>query len=222
MFNRKKDPNNIEELMIAEYYRQIDGNRALVNELNKVRKDAEDTYAELMDLLRDEENRSAHLQAIIDKDEGIVDLQEPILLHKSTIAGDYYFKDWLEEHASDEGTDEGLDAYLNALNSDDEKCINWFCEHGKNSYKSLVTITAHLFKFTLKVPVFGIFAYDPEYSKTQLVILETNYKNDCWMNMTLEAFNHSTAAKIREIANIAYKEYKDALDKQTKQDKQES
>lgn len=213
MFDRRKDPNNIEELMIAEYHRRIEENDSLVKELNNVRKAADDMYAELMGLLRDEENRSAHLQSIIDKDEGVVDLQEPILLYKSSVAGKYYYKDWLQDHADDEGEDEGLDAYITALGSSDEDCIKWFKEHGSRSYSKLASTEKRVFKITLKVPVFGVLAYDPEYSKTQLIVPEKNYADERWVDMPLEEFYHCTATKIRDVANKALKEYKNDLAK---------
>ncbi len=213
MFDRTKDPNNLEELMIAEYYRRVDEYKDLYTKYEEDKLAAVANYDELMDLLKAEEAKSAHLQSIIDKDDGVVDLHEPILLYKSNVAGEYYFKDWLQDHADDKGENEGLDAYLAALGNSDKACIKWFKEHGNRSYSKLVSTEKRIFKITLKVPVFGILAYDPEYNKTQLIVPERVYADERWVDMPLEEFYRCTAAKIREIANKAYKGYKNDMAK---------
>ena len=206
MFNRNVDPNNLEELMIAEYTGLKDElkEEKAAHELTKQQADAQ--YTEIMELLEEAEEKNRTLTSIIMKDEGVVDLHAPILLYKSDIASDYYFKDWLNDHATDEGDDSGIDAYINAINSNDEDCIKWFEEHSK-SYHKMVERRKHIFKFTLQVPLLGIFAYDPEYNKTSLFVPNTTYADNSWVDMPLETFNKNVAKKVREIANRALKEY---------------
>ena len=213
MFDRTKDPNNLEELMIAEYYRRVDDyeNLQAKYEIDKLAAAAD--YNELMDLLKAEEAKSARLQSIIDKDEGVVDLHEPILLYRSKIAGEYYFKDWLESHAEDEGPDEGIEAYIAAINKNDDACIEWFEEHGKRSYSKLIKIEKKTFKYTLQIPGYDTMAYDPQYSSVQLLTITSQYADDRWVNMPLELFKKCVAAEIRRTANKAYKEYKNDLAK---------
>lgn len=208
MFDRKRDPNNLEELMVSEFMANKDKINNLEKLLDEERLAAAADHDELMELLQAEEAKSATLQSIIDKDQGIVDLQAPILLYKSDVASDYYFKDWLVDHADDEGAGEGLQGYIDALALHDEACIAWFKDHQRTNYSSLVSQEKRIFKFTIQVPVFGIFAYDPEYNKTQLIVPNKTYKDDTWVNIPLEEFNKGTAAKIREMANKALKKYK--------------
>lgn len=214
MFDRTKDPNNLEELMIAEYYRRVEDYENLQAKYEEDKLAAAADYDELMGLLKAEEAKSAHLQSIIDKDEGVVDLHKPILLYKSNVASEYYYKDWLQDHADDKGEGEGLDAYIAALGSSDEACIKWFNEHGNRSYSRLVSTEKRTFKITLNVPVFGVLAYDPEYNKTQLIVPEKVYVDEHWVDMPLEDFYRGTAAKIRDVANRAYKQYKADLEKE--------
>lgn len=208
MFDRKRDPNNLEELMVSEFMANKEKVATLEKQLDEERIAAAADHDELMELLQAEEAKSANLQSIVDKDQGIVDLQAPILLYKSNIASDYYFKDWLDDHADDTGEGEGLQGYIDALALHDEACIAWFKDHKRSGYSSLVSQEKRIFKFTIQVPVFGIFAYDPEYHKTQLIGLNKEYRDDTWVNIPLEEFNKGTAIKIREMANKALKKYK--------------
>ena len=212
-YDRKADPNNLEELMISEYYRHVEENKTLKNQLENEKRVAKAHHDEMQELLEAEEAKSAELQSIIDRDTGVVDLHKPILLYKSDIAGDYYFKDWLNDHADDVGELEGLSGYINALNANDAGCIAWFKNHGNRSYSTLVKTEQHEFKFTLQVPVFGIYAYDPEYNKTQLIVPNTEYADERWVNMPLERFTKCVAAKIREVANVAYRKYRAEVEK---------
>ena len=211
MFDRNNDPNNVEELMIREYIRIQAQNEHLFKTIDRLHDKLDDQYDELMDLLKAEENKSAALQAAIDKDTGIVDLHEPILLYKADVASSYYYKDWLDNHAEDTGEDEGLDAYIEALNSSDKECVEWFANHSYSSYSKLVTTKERTFSFTLKVPIFGIFAYDPEYNKASLIAVTETYADNTWVHLSEKEFIRCTAMQIREAANKALKEYKNEL-----------
>lgn len=216
MFDRNRDPNNLEELMVSEFM----ANKETIAEQKKQIEELQITmvadHDELMELLEAEEAKVAQLQSVLAKDQGVVDLQSPILMYKSEVASNYYYKDWLEDHADDEGEDEGLDGYINALGLNDADCIKWFAEHSK-SYRHMVKTSKHVFKFTLQVPVFGVMAYDPEYNKCQLYAVEKKYADEHWVDMPLEEFREATAKKVRAVANKALKEYKDALAEKAKE-----
>lgn len=209
MFDRVRDPNNLEELMIAEFIANKDKLDDMANKLEEERLEASSQYDELLELFQESEEKVSQLETILRKDEGVVDLHESVLLYKSDIASSYYFKDWLNDHAEDvfeEGT--GLDAYMTAAGSSDIECIRWFKDNA-SGYKSLVKTEQRTFKFTLQVPVFGTFAYDPEYNKTQLFSLDAKYRDDAWVNMPLEEFQKNVAREVRKEASKALKEYND-------------
>ena len=212
MWNRTNDPHNSEELMIAEYYRRVDENKGLVALLETTKAQADQTQEELLELLRKEEEKNKHLQSVLDKEEGIVDLHAPIILYKANVASSYYFKDWLNKHANDVGAGAGLNGFIAALEAEDKECIKWFKDL-EISYTHLVTVSKHEFRFTIQIPYFGTFAYDPEYNRTSLFEIKETFSDGQWVKVPLEEMQCNVAAKIRENANKAYNEYKEELTK---------
>ena len=206
MFDRNKDPNNLEELMIREYIRIQGQNDHFLDELDKMHYKMEDQYAEMMDLLQAEEAKSAHLQSIIDKDNGIVDLHESLLMYKSTVASSLYFRQYLESNPDD------IDEFEKAIFFNDAECVNFFKEC-TSGYTRLCSISQYTFTFTIQVPVFGKLAYSPEKDEHELISVNTAYNDKQWCHIPLEEFYHGTAGIIREEARIALKEYKHELAK---------
>lgn len=210
MFDRTRDPNNLEELMVSEFMSNKDRIKELEQTLEEHDLAAAADHEELTELLQDEEAKVAHLEHVLAKDEGVVDLHQPILLYRSDIASDSYFKSWLDDYAEDFSEDDptiaGLDAYQNALGKNDSDCLDFF-NGKKHSYWDLCKLEKKEFKYTLQIPVVGVVAYDPDHSRYQLVVPDTDYRDESWCNMPLEEFKKAAAKRLRESAKKALVKY---------------
>lgn len=210
MFDRNRDPNNLEELMVSEFM----SNKDRIKELEKILEEhdiaAAADHDELIELLQAEEDKTAHLEEVLAKEEGIVDLHQPLLLYRSDIASYSYFKQWLDEYAEEISEDDpsitSLIAYQNALTKNDSDCLEFFKNKG-HSYWDLCKLEKKTFKYSLQIPLIGVVCYDPNHSRYQLVVPDTNYKDESWCDMPLEEFKKAAAKRLRENANKALAKY---------------
>ena len=225
MFDRNRDPNNLEELMVSEFM----SNKDKIKELEKTIEERDIAAAadhdELMELLQAEEAKNAHLEQVLAKDEGIVDLHQPLLLYRSDIASDGYFKQWLDEYAEELSEDDpsitGLIAYQNALTKNDSDCLEFFKDK-RHSYWDLCKLEQKEFKYSLQIPGLNNVVYDPTHNKYQLVVPDTTYKDESWCNMPLEEFKRFAAKRLRENANKALAKYLKEQEEKNGQDMEET
>ena len=210
MFDRTRDPNNLEELMVSEFMSNKDRIKELEQTLEEHDLAAAADHDELMDQLQEEGAKVAHLEHVLAKDEGVVDLHQSILLYRSDIASHTYFKSWLDKYAEDFSEDDpsitGLEAYQNALGKSDAACLDFF-DGKKDSYWDLCKLEKKEFRYTLQIPVVGVVAYDPDHSRYSLVVPDTDYRDESWCNMPLEEFKKAAAKRLRESANKALVSY---------------
>ena len=225
VFDRNRDPNNLEELMVSEFMSNKDKIKELEKELEEQDIAATEERDELLELLQTEENKVAHLESVIAKDEGIVDLQQPLLLYRSDIASDSYFKQWLDKNAEEISEDNpsmtGMAAYQNALTKNDSDCLEFFKDK-KQSYWSLCTLEKKEFKYTLQIPTVGKVCYEPSHSRYQLIVPDTTYRDESWCDMPLEEFKKAAAKKLRENANKALAKYLKEQEEKDGQDVEET
>lgn len=185
MFNRKKDPHNAEELMIAEYLRLQDDLERIREEL----KDEQAYSASLEKQLRDNEDafkatnakREARLKEVEEQSTGIIDLHTTQKICKVSLWTAYRYKDWAKDVTKDKA--EQVTELRKLLSLSDYVLGNRLAEMRVSYYGCAIDIDEVTVRYVLSMPWQDgrkTILYCPQRSEKEFILPLKNPQDDRW------------------------------------------
>jgi len=232
LWSRDKDPHTTEELMIAEYYRQLDNNEKLTTKLEEEQIAHEQEVEALNDKVLEKEETISNLQKVISQSTGVVDLHEEVTACYADILSDYYIDDIVDypecwpssgpaiEKDDEPQPDSELDPKLAALkeiyNMSDEDLWE-YAIHCKFSYHDhLIEYKEHAFKHLLQVPYNDDVhrkLFDPAVHKYNMYAYNTKPEEKQWTVCDKETMIKYIVPRLRSRISKAYTKLYDKLNK---------
>lgn len=182
-WHRKKDPHNIEELMVSEHQRllaQLDERDDKIEQLQiEATQKSQAHFDELMAAQQHIISLEKRLQDVLSQTSGVTDCHEPTLLYYLTCESAWYIKDYLD---APELIDK-INLITKLLNLPHDKTLVKEALKMQCGSKTLVGIEERTFPYKLSVKTVGNIAtlyFDPENSLKELVQASNTPKLDRW------------------------------------------
>lgn len=233
LWSRDKDPHTTEELMIAEYYRQLDNNEKLTKELEEERIAHEQEVEALNDKVLEKEETISNLQTVLNQNKGVVDLHEEVTARYVDILSDYYIDDIVdypecwpssgpaikkdEEESEDDSCLDPKLAVLKEIYNMEDAALWEYATNCKFSYhEPLIEYKVHTFKHLLQVPYNDDLhrrLFDPAVHKNNLYAYNTKPEERQWTVCDEEAIKKFTLPRLRSKLSKTYSKLYDKLNK---------
>lgn len=224
-FNRKKDPRNIEELMISEYKRIIEQNNELQENL---RENTESNAAERLALITSFEDKCAakdaeiaHLKEVLEQKTGVIDLHTPTELVQINMWDTYDLKRYFP--SSDDGAKTRCAAVKKLMDITVDKALvrEAMKTFRQSASKPCINIEYHTFPHKISIVTAARTQevyYDPEYSLERFVSVAPNICTEKWIIASTQDIIPVIARLLRSRLAEAY----DYLCKAVKEEEEES